>query len=95
MGKYRILFESMEDNQEFNETYGEGIECEGFCVIADTGEAYAVAIHHMSVDSIANGIVKSEDLTSAAILAKARLEIAEINKGSFLDAMKRAMMERA
>ena len=95
MGKYRILFESMEDNQEFNEAFGKGIECEGFCVIADTGEGYAEAIHHMSVDIIANGILNSKNLTSAAVLAKARREIAEINKGSFLDAMKRAMIERA
>lgn len=78
MGKYRILIESMDHDEVLDEHYGNGIECDGFALIADCGERYTTAIHKMSVDSISDGMKGDSKMISAAILAKAKREIIDI-----------------
>ena len=93
MGKYLIRVESMDHDEALDERYGNGIECDGFALIADSGKGYTTAIHKMSVDSISDGIKGDEKLISAAILAKAKREIIDISvKGERGKAMLKAML---
>ena len=89
MGKYLIRIESMDGRlePELEETYGQGIECDGFCIIGDTAERNSVAIHHMSVDSMSAAISGCDNLLSAAILAKAKREIIDMNKRKAANAL--------
>lgn len=93
MGKYLIKVESMDHDEALDERYENGIECDGFVIIADCGERYTTAIHKMSVDSISDGIKGDSQLMSAAILAKAKHEIIDIAvKGERGKAMLKAML---
>lgn len=68
----------MDHDEALDERYGNGIECDGFALVADCGERYTTAIHKMSVDGISDGIKGDDKLMSAAILAKAKREIIDI-----------------
>ena len=85
MGKYLVKIESMDMDEQLDRRYTDGIECEGFTLIADGGESNIVAIHKMSVDDISDAMKNEDKLMSAAILAKAKKEIIDIamrqNKG--------------
>lgn len=85
MGKYLVRVESMDMDERLDQRYTDGIECEGFALIADGGDQSIVAIHRMSVDGISDAMKNEDKLLSAAILAKAKREITDIatrqNKG--------------
>ena len=72
-------------DEQLDQRYTDGIECEGFALIADGGDQNIVAIHRMSVDGISDAMKNEDKLMSAAILAKAKREIIDIamrqNKG--------------
>lgn len=78
MGKYLIKVESMDMTDKMDERYENGIECDGFVLIADNGEGYTTAIHKMSVDDISDCIKGDSKMMSAAILANAKREIIDI-----------------
>ena len=83
MGKYIIRVESVERDEAFDKRYAEGIECDGFVILADKGDDEScVAIHHMNVDGISDIISCNGDMLSAAILAKAKVDIGEASKKS-------------
>lgn len=82
MGKYIIRVESVERNDKFDERYAEGVECDGFAILADSGTGNCVAIEHMNVDGISDIIAGNGDMLSAAILAKAKVDIGEAIKKS-------------
>lgn len=80
MGKYLIRVQSMDMDEKLDEKYTEGMEVDGFVIMADCGDRNTVAIHHMSVDGISDIIMHEEKLLSAGILAKAKKEITQIAK---------------
>lgn len=55
MAKYRIRVESIDGEEELDERYVNGIECDGFAILGDRdGNGRAVsAIHKMSVMTLA------------------------------------------
>lgn len=82
MGKYLIRIEAMDGELEpgMAETYGDGIECDGFVIIGDTKKRNSVAIHRMNIDGISDAIAQTDNLLSAAILAKAKHEVIALNR---------------
>lgn len=91
MGKYIIRIEAMDgEGKELRDTYGEGIECDGFCIIGDLPDRRKVAIHGMSIDMLSDAIRSSDQLLSAGILAKAKKDITDMNvKRSGADALRK------
>ena len=75
MGKYRIRIESMDHDEVLNSEYVEGIECDGFAVLAHKGEGCNVMLHKVSIDTISDMIASSKKLMAAGILAKAKVDV--------------------
>lgn len=96
MCKYLIKVESMggdeQYNEKINEKYGEGIECDGFVILANQGKGCSVALHNVNVDTISDIIATSADMMSAGILAKAKVDIAEVTKSGKMKDMLRALL---
>ena len=80
MSKYIIRMESVDNDAEFKNYFGEGIQCDGFCIIAKQDGGNNVSIHKMSIDMISDAIANSDNLLSAAILGKAKRDIKEMDK---------------
>lgn len=80
MGKYLIKVESMDMDEKLDERYQNGLECNGFVIMTDTGSGYDVALHCVSIDRISEIIVNNSQLMSAGILAKAKKEIVECSR---------------
>ena len=80
MGKYLIRVQSMDMDEKMDGEYTEGMEVDGFVIMADRGDRDTVAIHHMNVDGISDIILHNDKLMSAGILAKAKKEITQIAK---------------
>lgn len=95
MGKYMIRVESMDGNEpEVDEAFADGIECDGFCIMAGSEEKHHVALHQVSIDHLADIIMNNHSLLAAAILAKARKEaLEECRKGETGDLL-RGLLER-
>ena len=74
MGKYRIRIESMDHDEVLDSEYVEGIECDGFVVLAHKGEGCKVAIHNVNVDIISDMIAGSRKVMAASVLAKGKRE---------------------
>jgi len=74
MAKYRIRIEALDPAEELRAEYRMGIECDGFTIIGDQEDGANYSIHKMSTVDIAEAMVNSEDLLSAAIIAKAMAE---------------------
>ena len=69
--KYRIKVESVDGmDLRLDEQYKNGIECDGFVIVAHDGEGSTVAIHHMNVLGIAEGIADSDELMAGAAIAE-------------------------
>ena len=96
MGKYLITMRSMDGEAEFDRTYAEGIECDGFCIMtkeSDDSNDGAVAIHKMSIDGMSEIIKRSPHMMAAGILAKAKRDSAEIMHRGELDDKMRGIRE--
>jgi len=78
MGKYRIRIESMDHDEVLDSEYVEGIECDGFVVLAHKGEGCQVAIHQVNVDMISDMIAGSRKVMAAGVLAKCKREVADM-----------------
>ena len=78
MGKYRIRIESMDHDEVLDSEYVEGIECDGFVVLAHKGEGCKVAIHNVNVDIISDMIAGSRKVMAASVLAKSKREAADM-----------------
>ena len=78
MGKYRIRIESMDHDEVLDSEFVEGIECDGFVVMAHKGEGCQVAIHQVNVDMISNMIAGSRKVMAASVLAKGKREAADL-----------------
>lgn len=75
MGKYRIRIESMDHDEVLNSEFVEGVECDGFAVLAHQGDGCKVMLHHVSIDIISDMIASSKKLMAAGILAKAKVDV--------------------
>lgn len=80
MGKYLVRVEAMDGEEKLDMEYTDGIECDGFVIVADQEDRNTVAIHEMSIDDISSAIADNDDLMAAGILAKAKREIVDIKK---------------
>lgn len=78
MAKYRIKVEVVDGNEKLNDEYIEGIEADGFVIMTDTEEKARVALHNINIDTIANIMMKSTEILSAGVLAKARKDVIDI-----------------
>lgn len=78
MGKYLIRVESMDHDEVLNSDYVEGIECDGFVVLAHKGDCCQVAIHQVNVDMISDMIAGSRKVMAASVLAKGKREAADM-----------------
>lgn len=78
MGKYRIRIESTDHDEVLDSEYVEGIECDGFVVLAHKGEGCQVAIHDVNVDMISDMIAGSRKVMAASALAKGKREAADM-----------------
>ena len=88
MAKYLIKVESMDMDEALDERYTKGIECDGFCIVADKGEDTAVCIHQMSLQGLAQSFADSPILLAAGHIGKAIKEGNEMKRkedfGDFL-----------
>ena len=78
MGKYLIKVESMDHDEVLDSEYVEGVECDGFVVLAHKGDGCKVMLHKVSIDIISNMINADSKLRQAAILADAKGRIMDI-----------------
>ena len=78
MGKYRIRVESIDHDEVLDSEYVEGIECNGFVVLAHKGEGCQVAIRQVTIDMISDMIVSSKKVMAASALAKGKREAADM-----------------
>ena len=74
MAKYRIKIEALDPAEELRTEYRIGIECDGFCIIADQGRTQDTSIHQMSTVDIAECMVNDENLMTAACIARGMFE---------------------
>lgn len=91
MGKYLIKVESMDGDERFNEDFCKGIECDGFAILANQGKGCSVALHDIDMDTISDIIGTNAQLLSAGILAKAKVDIAEVTKSGKMKDMLRGL----
>jgi hypothetical protein len=75
MGKYLIRVESMDHDEVLDNEFVEGIECDGFVVLANKGEGCQVVLHKVSIDIISDIIASNKKMMAAAILAKAKMDV--------------------
>lgn len=78
MGKYLIKVESMDHDEALDQEYQDGIECDGFVIMADKGKGATLALHKVNVDTISDMIQGDSKLMQAAILAEAKRRIMDI-----------------
>lgn len=78
MGKYLIRVESMDHDEQLDQRYQKGIECDGFVIMADKGEGAMTSMHKVSIDTISDMIQGDSKLMQAAILADAKRRIMDI-----------------
>lgn len=77
MAKYRIKVEALDPAEELRAEYRMGIECEGFCIIADKVDSHDTAIHDMGTADIADCMANDKDLMEAVCIAKGMFEAKE------------------
>jgi hypothetical protein len=75
MGKYLIRVESMDHDEVLDRDFVEGIECDGFVVLAHMDEGCKVILHKVSIDIISDIIASSKKMMAAGILAKAKVDV--------------------
>lgn len=74
MAKYRIKVEALDANEKLDEQQNNGIECNGYFMVAAQDDGNTVNIQNLSEIDMAIAIARDTDLLSAAIIAKAMEE---------------------
>lgn len=75
MGKYRIRIESMDHDEVLDSEYVEGVECDGFVVLAHKGDGCEVMLRKVNINIISDMIASSKKMMAAGILAKAKVDV--------------------
>lgn len=78
MGKYLVRIESIDGDEALDRDYVEGIECDGFVVMAHQGDGCRVAIHQVNVDIMSDMIANNTKVMAAGMLAKGKREAADM-----------------
>lgn len=91
MGKYLIKVECMDHDEQMDERYQKGIECDGYVIMADRGGGATTCMHEVSIDTISDMIRSDNKLMQAAVLAEAKRKIEELMEQSKIEAKARAM----
>ena len=67
MARYRIRVESIDGTEEMDEQYVNGIECDGFAILADKNESGSacVAVHRINLVTLATMIHSSDIFQNA------------------------------
>lgn len=93
MAKYRIRVESLDPAaEELRAEYRMGIDCDRFCILADTGEKILCCMHDVSKVDLAAMIAGCSEATEAAIMAKAMYEAREYARRTRSDRLAAALM---
>ena len=71
MAKYRIKIEVLDPNETIKEELQAGVECDGFFLGMDIGDANRSIISNLSIVDIAAIIAPDTKLLEAAIIARA------------------------
>lgn len=87
MGKYRIRIEALDGNEDLEQDYTDGIECDGFAILAHQDDGCQVALHQVSIDIISDMIVSSNKMCAAGILAKAKRELRDVMRKEKMDGL--------
>lgn len=80
MAKYRIKIEALDPAEELRAEYRMGIECEGFCIIADKVDSHDTAIHDMDTVDIADCMANDKDLMEAVCIARGMFEAKNVSR---------------
>ena len=79
MAKFIIRVESADE--QLNERYSNGIECDGFCILTEEGNGKVCeAVESMSIDGIGRMIAESKHMIKAAVLGVAHKKLMELYK---------------
>ena len=80
---YRITVEVIGDEKdhEIGNTLREGVECDGFAIIANKGKSGQMVVHSMNHLDLACLIAANDDLMGASVIAKALREASDIWEG--------------
>lgn len=77
--RYKIKVELLEPGIEVSKEMQDGVECEGFTLIAMQGEdERSTAFEHVTIEEIARAIAGSAELSAASVIAKAYKEAGSI-----------------
>jgi len=88
MAKFRIMVEPIDGGAFEDAEFADGVkcmECDGFAIIADSGEHAEVAVHHLSVQDLAMDFAHSPKLLAAAHIGKALKEAEKMQRDSAMD----------
>ena len=94
MGKYRIKVESMDHDEVLDSEFVEGIECDGFVVLAHKGDKCQVAIHQVNLDILSDMIAGSRKMIAASALAKGKMEARDMLRKDKMDDLLGRMLGR-
>jgi hypothetical protein len=78
MAKYRIHIEKID--QDAPEWENDGIECDGFCLLADQDEGCAVSIQLLSTMDIAYMLARDDNMKCAMAIARGLIEAGELRE---------------
>ena len=77
--RYKVKVELLEPGIEVSKEMQDGVECEGFALIAMQGEdERSVALEHVTIEEIARAIAGSAELSAASVIARAYKEARSI-----------------
>lgn len=73
--RYKVKVEVLEPGVEVSKEILDGVECDGFALIAIHGEdERSTAFEHVSIDEVAHAIAGSAELSAASVIARAYKE---------------------
>lgn len=73
--RYKVKVEVLEPGVEVSKEMQDGVECEGFALIAINGEnESSTAFEHVIIEEIALAIAGSAELSAASVIARAYKE---------------------
>lgn len=81
---YRVKVELVSgEDTELAKKLKEGIECEGFVILANREKDHHCVLHHISIMDIATMIAGNSYMLGAGILAKAMREAKDLKEPDF------------
>lgn len=82
MAKYIIKIECAEKDENYKPEYEQGIECDGFCIVADNGDKMVENIENLFIDTLSHMMAQTEHVIYAAVLAVANRAVVALRKAN-------------